>query len=142
MLNRVMLIGRLGADPEIRYLANGDAVATVRLATGERYKDRTSGEAKEATEWHRVVFFGRLAEVVGEYLKKGSLVYIEGRIRTRKWQDSNQQDRYTTEIVATRMVMLGGTRQEAPSGRSSPDQMPPVPESAWDEDPTTDTVPF
>jgi single-strand DNA-binding protein len=142
MLNKVMLIGRLGADPETRYLAKGDAVVTVRLATSERYTDRTSGEAKESTEWHRVVFFGRLAEVVSEYLKKGSLVYIEGRIRTRKWQDSDQQDRYTTEIAATRMVMLGGTRPESPSERPSPDQMPSVPESAWDEDPTADTVPF
>jgi single-strand DNA-binding protein len=114
----------------------------VRLATSERYKDRSSGEAKEATEWHRVVFFGRLAEVVGEYLKKGSLVYIEGRLRTRKWQDSNQQDRYTTEIAATRMVMLGGTRPESPSEQRNPDQMPSVPESAWDEDSTADAVPF
>jgi single-strand DNA-binding protein len=143
MLNKVMLIGRLGADPETRYLPNGDAVTTVPLATSERYRDRTTGEAKEATEWHRLVFFGRLAEVISEYQKKGSPIYVEGRIRTRKWQDWSQQDRYTTEIIAGRMRMLGGTRTEPPPGGPAPDHAAPsVSEPAWDDDPTMDDVPF
>lgn len=107
-VNKVILLGNLGADPETRYMPNGDAVATVRLATTETWKDRNSGEKREATEWHRVVFFRKLAEIVGQYLKKGSSVYIEGRIRTRKWQDKDGQERYTTEIEATEMQMLGG----------------------------------
>jgi single-strand DNA-binding protein len=107
-VNKVILVGNLGADPEVRYLPSGDAIANIRLATTDRYKDRTSGEMKEATEWHRVAFFGRLAEIVNEYLKKGSAVYIEGRLRTRKWQGQDGQDRYSTEIVAEQMQMLGG----------------------------------
>ncbi|HVW51500.1 MAG TPA: single-stranded DNA-binding protein [Trinickia sp.] len=107
-VNKVILVGNLGADPEIRYLPSGDAIANIRLATTDRYKDKASGEMKEATEWHRVAFFGRLAEIVGEYLKKGSAVYIEGRLRTRKWQGQDGQDRYSTEIVADQMQMLGG----------------------------------
>jgi single-strand DNA-binding protein len=107
-VNKVILVGNLGADPEVRYLPSGDALANIRLATTDRYKDKASGEMKEATEWHRVVFFGRLAEVVSEYLKKGSSVYIEGRIRTRKWQAQDGTDRYSTEIVAEQMQMLGG----------------------------------
>ncbi|WDD95342.1 single-stranded DNA-binding protein [Burkholderia sp. FERM BP-3421] len=107
-VNKVILVGNLGADPEVRYLPSGDAVANIRLATTDRYKDKASGEFKEATEWHRVAFFGRLAEIVNEYLKKGSSVYIEGRIRTRKWQGQDGQDRYSTEIVADQMQMLGG----------------------------------
>jgi single-strand DNA-binding protein len=107
-VNKVILVGNLGADPEVRYLPSGDAVANIRLATTDRYKDKTSGEMKEATEWHRVSFFGRLAEIVNEYLKKGSSVYIEGRIRTRKWQAQDGTDRYSTEIVAEQMQMLGG----------------------------------
>jgi single-strand DNA-binding protein len=107
-VNKVILVGNLGADPEVRYLPNGDAVANIRLATTDRYKDKASGEMKEATEWHRVSFFGRLAEIVSEYLKKGSPVYIEGRIRTRKWQAQDGTDRYSTEIVAEQMQMLGG----------------------------------
>ncbi|CAM2191445.1 ssDNA-binding protein [Paraburkholderia kururiensis] len=107
-VNKVILVGNLGADPEVRYLPSGDAVANIRLATTDRYKDRASGEMKEATEWHRVAFFGRLAEIVSEYLKKGSSVYIEGRIRTRKWQAQDGTDRYSTEIVADQMQMLGG----------------------------------
>jgi single-strand DNA-binding protein len=107
-VNKVILVGNLGADPEVRYLPSGDAIANIRLATTDRYKDKTTGEMKEATEWHRVAFFGRLAEIVNEYLKKGSSVYIEGRIRTRKWQGQDGQDRYTTEIVADQMQMLGG----------------------------------
>jgi single-strand DNA-binding protein len=107
-VNKVILVGNLGADPEVRYLPSGDAVANIRLATTDRYKDKASNEFKEMTEWHRVAFFGRLAEIVSEYLKKGSSVYIEGRIRTRKWQGQDGQDRYSTEIVADQMQMLGG----------------------------------
>jgi single-strand DNA-binding protein len=106
-VNKVILVGNLGADPETRYLSSGDAVTNVRLATTESWKDKASGEKKEMTEWHRVVFYRRLAEIAGQYLKKGSSVYIEGRIRTRKWQDKDGQDRYTTEIEATEMQMLG-----------------------------------
>nr|WP_249173063.1 single-stranded DNA-binding protein [Burkholderia vietnamiensis] len=107
-VNKVILVGNLGADPEVRYLPSGDAVANVRLATTDRYKDKASGEYKEATEWHRISFFGRLAEIVSEHLKKGSSIYVEGRIRTRKWQGQDGQDRYSTEIVADQMQMLGG----------------------------------
>ncbi len=113
MLNKVTLIGRLGADPEVRYMPSGGAVANISLATNFRWKDKQTGEKKESTEWHRVVFFNRLAEIVGEYLKKGGQVYIEGRLQTRKWQDQGGHDRYTTEIIATEMQMLdsrsGGT---------------------------------
>ncbi|MGV2291098.1 single-stranded DNA-binding protein [Trinickia sp. YCB016] len=107
-VNKVILVGNLGADPEVRYLPSGDAVANIRLATTDRYKDKQSGEFKEMTEWHRVAFFGRLAEIVNEYLKKGSSVYIEGRLRTRKYQGQDGTERYSTEIVADQMQMLGG----------------------------------
>ncbi|MBN9114148.1 MAG: single-stranded DNA-binding protein [Pandoraea sp.] len=107
-VNKVILVGNLGADPEVRYMPSGDAVANIRLATTDRYKDKQSGEFKELTEWHRVSFFGRLAEIVNEYLKKGSAVYIEGRIRTRKYQAQDGTERYSTEIVADQMQMLGG----------------------------------
>ncbi|WP_321896778.1 single-stranded DNA-binding protein [Burkholderia cepacia] len=107
-VNKVILVGNLGVDPEVRYLPSGDAVANVRLATTDRYKDKASGDYKEMTEWHRISFFGRLAEIVSEYLKKGSSIYVEGRIRTRKWQGQDGQDRYSTEIVADQMQMLGG----------------------------------
>ncbi|CAD6544622.1 single-stranded DNA-binding protein [Paraburkholderia sabiae] len=107
-VNKVILVGNLGADPEVRYLPSGDAVANIRLATTDRYKDKQSGEFKEMTEWHRISFFGRLAEIVSEYLKKGSSVYIEGRIRTRKYQAQDGTERYSTEIVADQMQMLGG----------------------------------
>src|SRR5262245_51559031 len=106
-VNKVIIVGNLGADPETRYLPSGEAVTNIRVATTDRWKDKASGEMKEATEWHRVAFFGRLAEIAGEYLKKGSPVYVEGRIRTRKWQDKEGQDRYTTEIVADAMQLLG-----------------------------------
>lgn len=105
-VNKVILIGNLGADPEVRYLPSGDAVTNIRLATTDTWKDK-SGEKQEHTEWHRISFFGRLAEIAGEYLKKGSPAYIEGRIRTRKWQDKEGQDKYSTEIVADRMQLLG-----------------------------------
>jgi single-strand DNA-binding protein len=106
-VNKVILVGNLGADPEMRYLPSGDAVANVRLATTDRYKDKQTGEFKEMTEWHRVAFFGRVAEIVGEYLKKGSSIYVEGRLRTRKYQGQDGQERYSTEIVADQMQMLG-----------------------------------
>ncbi|MDH5485588.1 MAG: single-stranded DNA-binding protein [Gammaproteobacteria bacterium] len=105
-VNKVILIGNLGKDPEVRYSANGGALANITLATSESWKDKNTGETVEKTEWHRVVFFRRLAEIAGEYLKKGSKVYIEGKLQTRKWQDKDGQDRYTTEIVANEMQML------------------------------------
>lgn len=105
-VNKVILIGNLGADPEVRFMPSGGAVANIRIATSETWKDKQTGENQERTEWHSVVFFNRLAEIAGEYLKKGSKVYVEGALRTRKWQDKNGQDRYTTEIVAAEMQML------------------------------------
>lgn len=132
-VNKVILVGNLGADPEVRYLPSGDAVANIRLATTDRYKDKASGEFKEMTEWHRVAFFGRLAEIVSEYLKKGSSVYIEGRIRTRKWQGQDGQDRYSTEIVADQMQMRAAdsTRwmtifRSEPRKRSMQQSTPPL----------------
>ena len=117
-INKVILVGHLGADPELRYLPSGDAVANLRLATSDTWKDK-DGNKQEATEWHRVSFFGRQAEVCGQYLKKGSLIYVEGAIRTRKWQDKDGQDRYSTEIRGDRMQMLGG-RQAADTGPAAP----------------------
>ena len=106
-VNKVIIVGNLGADPETRYLPSGEAVTNIRVATTDRWKDKQSGEMKEATEWHRVAFFGRLATIAGEYLKKGSQVYVEGSLRTRKWQDKEGQDRYSTEIRGDVMQMLG-----------------------------------
>lgn len=160
MLNKVMLIGRLGADPEVRYMPSGGAVTTLSLATSRRWKDRQTGERREETEWHRVVMFNRLAEIAGEYLKKGSQAYIEGHIRTRKWQAQDGQDRYTTEIVADSMNMLdsrsGGTsdfggeqaqggysrptsQPQQPASQSSSGSMPPPPPNYDDFD---DDIPF
>lgn len=107
-VNKVILVGNLGKDPEVRYMPSGSAAANVTLATSESWKDKQTGEQKDRTEWHNIVFFGRLAEIVGEYLKKGSQIYVEGSLRTRKWQDKSGNDRYTTEIVANEMQMLGG----------------------------------
>lgn len=124
-VNKVILVGNLGADPETRYTAGGSAVTNVRLATTDSWKDKQSGEQQERTEWHRVVFWGRLAEICAEYLRKGSQIYVEGRIQTRKWQDKDGQDRWSTEIVGNEMQMLGGRGggQSAPpdfdSGRSA-----------------------
>ncbi len=115
-VNKVILVGNLGADPETRYMPNGDALANIRLATTESWKDKATGEKKELTEWHRVVFRAKLAEIVGQYLKKGSAIYVEGRIRTRKWQDKDGQERYTTEIEAREMQMLGGRQSASSSG--------------------------
>jgi single-strand DNA-binding protein len=106
-VNKVIIVGNLGADPETRYTPGGDAITNIRVATTDKWKDKASGEMKEATEWHRIAFFGRLAEVAGEYLKKGSQVYVEGSLRTRKWQDKDGQDRYSTDIRADVMQMLG-----------------------------------
>ena len=116
-INKAIIVGNLGRDPEVRYTANGNAIANITVATTESWKDKQSGERQEKTEWHRVVFFGRLAEIAGEYLKKGAQVYIEGRLQTRKWEDKSGQERYTTEIVASEMQMLGsrgGGASEAP----------------------------
>jgi single-strand DNA-binding protein len=123
-VNKVILIGNLGKDPEVRYSPNGGAIANISLATTESWKDKNTGEQVDKTEWHRVVFFRRLAEIAGEYLKKGSKVYIEGKLQTRKWQDQNGQDRYTTEIVANEMQMLdsrGGSTEfsQAPSNSNN-----------------------
>jgi single-strand DNA-binding protein len=118
-INKVILIGNLGQDPEVKYMPNGGAVTNVTIATSESWKDKNSGEQKENTEWHRVVFFRRLAEIAGEYLKKGSKVYIEGKLQTRKWQDQSGNDRYTTEIIANEMQMLdarGGAGSGAGGG--------------------------
>lgn len=115
-VNKVILVGNLGKDPEVRYMPSGEAVTNITVATSDTWKDKNSGEKKEATEWHRVVFFRKLAEIAGQYLKKGSQVYIEGSLKTRKWQGQDGQDRYTTEIVADTMQMLG--RRE---GGGSPD---------------------
>jgi len=123
MLNKVTLIGNLGADPEVKYMPTGDAVANITLATSMRWKDRQTGERKESTEWHRVVFFRRLAEIAGEYLKKGSQVYVEGHLRTRKWQDQAGLDRYTTEIVADELHMLGS--RSGGTANMGGDQAPP-----------------
>lgn len=124
MLNKVMLIGNLGADPEVRYMPNGNAVTNINIATSRGWKDKESGERREATEWHRVVFFNRLAEVAGEYLKKGRQIYVEGRLRTNKWQTKEGEDRYTTEIVADNMQMLGsrsgGTDSFAQNSTAAP----------------------
>jgi len=107
-INKVILVGNLGADPETRYMPSGSAVTNIRVATTESWKDKDTGDQQERTEWHSVAFFGRLAEIVAEYLRKGSQVYIEGKLRTRKWQDKEGNDRWSTEVVANEMQMLGG----------------------------------
>jgi len=112
-VNKVILVGNLGKDPDMKYTASGAAIANITIATSESWNDKQTGEKQEKTEWHRVVFFRRLAEIAGEYLRKGSQVYIEGKLQTRKWQDQNGQDRYTTEIVANEMQMLGSRGGEA-----------------------------
>lgn len=125
-VNKVILVGNLGKEPEVRYLPNGGAVANVTIATSEQWKDKDTGEKKDRTEWHNVVFYSKLAEIVGEYLKKGSQVYVEGSIRYRKWQDKEGKDRYTTEIIASDMQMLGSrsggsvSYDQAPAESSQP----------------------
>ena len=123
-VNKVILVGNLGNDPDIRYTAGGAAVANISVATAESWKDKNSGEQQERTEWHRIVFFGRLAEIVGEYLRKGSQVYVEGRLQTRKWQDKEGHDRYTTEIVANEMQMLGSKSGGSANYESAPQSQP------------------
>ncbi|MDC0535717.1 single-stranded DNA-binding protein [Francisellaceae bacterium] len=118
-VNKVILLGRLGADPEVRFMPSGAAVANLRLATNDGYKDKQTGQFVENTEWHRVVVFGKQAEVIGEYCKKGSNIYVEGRIRTNKWQDQQGQDRYTTEIVANEFQLIGG-RADSAGGTAAP----------------------
>lgn len=152
-VNKVILIGNLGNDPEIKYMPSGDAVANLSLATSESWKDKNTGEKKEKTEWHRVALFGKIAEVAGQYLKKGSKVYIEGQLQTRKWQDQNGQDRYTTEVVVRgfngSMQMLdgrsgGGDGGYAPA-QSAPQQQPrqaAQPAPAMVDDGFDDDIPF
>lgn len=118
-INKVILVGNLGGDPETRYTANGAAITNITVATSESWRDKQTGENQERTEWHRVVFFNRLAEIAGEYLRKGRQVYIEGSLRTRKWQDQSGQDRWTTEIVGNEMQMLGNRGDDAGAPRSS-----------------------
>lgn len=163
-INKVILVGNLGGDPEVRYMPSGNAVTNVTLATSDTWKDKQSGQQQERTEWHRVVFFNRLAEIAGEYLRKGSKVYVEGSLRTRKWQGQDGQDRYTTEIVASEMQMLdsrggdgGGYAQPDPMGYGQPQgqqrqpqrqapQQPQQPQpqqpAAPDMDPFDDDIPF
>jgi single-strand DNA-binding protein len=146
-VNKVIIVGNLGADPETRYTPSGDAVTNIRVATTDRWKDKASGEMKEATEWHRISFFGRLAEVAGQYLKKGSQVYVEGSLRTRKWQDKDGQDRYSTDIRGDVMQMLGRREGagEPPSERSEPRGEPkaaPAKKPAGKFDDLEDDIPF
>ena len=147
-VNKVILVGNLGKDPEVRYMPNGNAVANITLATTESWKDKQTGEQQEKTEWHRIVMFRRLGEIAGEYLKKGSQVYIEGKLQTRKWQDNSGNDRYTTEIVANEMQMLGGrggggsagfSGDSAPAQSESSSAPAPAPAPAGDFD---DDIPF
>lgn len=143
-VNKVILIGNLGADPEVRYSPSGSAVTNIRLATTDQWRDRQSGEQQERTEWHRVVFFSRLAEIAGEYLRKGSKVYIEGRLQTRKWQGQDGQDRYSTEIVVSDMQMLDSRGEKTPgeysrnedSGGHQPSKQEPqvAPQEDFDDD--------
>lgn len=139
-VNKVILVGNLGADPEVKYMPNGNAVANVTVATSESWKDKQSGEQKDKTEWHRVVFFRRLAEIAGEYLKKGSQIYIEGKLQTRKWQDKNGNDRYTTEIIANEMQMLGGRGGGSTDFGSTSSAAAPAPAAVTDE--FDDDIPF
>ena len=152
-VNKVIIVGNLGADPETRYLPSGEAVTNIRVATTDKWKDKASGEMKEATEWHRISFFGRLAEIAGEYLKKGSQVYVEGSLRTRKWQDKEGQERYSTDIRADTMQMLGGRqgggmgdrsdRADSGAPRGEPQSRPaPAKKPAGKFDDMEDDIPF
>ncbi len=130
-VNKVIIVGNLGRDPETRYMPSGDAVTNFSIATTDKWKDKATGEQKEATEWHRISTFGKLAEIAGQYLKKGSQVYIEGSLRTRKWTDSNGQEKYSTEIKADSLQMLGGKPSESQAQQShAPEQQG----SAMDDD--------
>jgi single-strand DNA-binding protein len=135
-VNKVILVGNLGRDPEVRYSPEGSAICNVSIATTSTWKDKASGEKREETEWHRVVFYNRLAEIAGEYLKKGRSVYVEGRLKTRKWQDKETgADRYSTDIVADQMQMLGGRDSGAESGSSEYNQAPAAPRRAQQQRP-------
>ena len=136
-VNKVILIGNLGDDPNSRFMTNGDAVVNVTIATSESWKDKSTGEKRETTEWHKVVFYRKLAEIAGQYLKKGSSVYIEGSLKTRKWQDKEGVERYTTEIVANEMKMLGGKKDSEPR-QAKPDA--PVAGGAFED--FSDDIPF
>ena len=139
-VNKVIVVGNLGQDPETRYIPSGSAVTNLRIATNESWKDKQTGEQKDRTEWHSVAMFGRLAEIAAEYLRKGSQVYIEGKLRTRKWQDKDGNDRYTTEIIADEMQMLGNKASSgAPSTSDSPPTSAPPQSSENDFD---DDIPF
>ena len=137
-INKVIIVGHLGNDPEMRSMPNGEAVANISVATSEAWTDKNTGERREVTEWHRIVFYRKLAEIFGQYLKKGAQVYIEGRLRTRKWQDQNGQDRYTTEIQGDVMQMLG-TRPQSADGANNSQPMPQQDASANAFD---DSIPF
>jgi single-strand DNA-binding protein len=146
-VNKVILVGNLGKDPEVKYMPSGDAVANLTLATSDTWKDKNSGEKKEKTEWHRVVFFGKLAEIAGQYLKKGSKIYVEGQLQTRKWQGPDGQDRYTTEVVVRgfngTMQLLDGrggeggfapAQQSAPAQQQKPQAAPAMADDGFDDD--------
>jgi single-strand DNA-binding protein len=141
-INKVILVGNLGADPETRYMPSGSAVTNIRVATSESWKDKNTGEQQERTEWHRVAFFGRLAEIAAEYLRKGSQVYIEGRLRTRKWEDRDGNDRYTTEIIADEMQMLGGRPGAGAPARTGTDDLPAPPAAGPPGEAFDDDIPF
>lgn len=140
-INKVILIGNLGADPEVRYMPNGGAAATLNIATSESWKDKQTGEQQERTEWHRVSLFGRLAEIAGEYLKKGSKVYIEGSLRTRKWTDKNNIERYTTEIIASDLQMLDGKGSGSSNYESAPQSSQYQPAQQFNQQPAMATAP-
>lgn len=139
-INKVIIVGNLGNDPEIRTMPNGEAVANISVATSESWTDKNTGERREVTEWHRIVLYRRLAEIAGQYLRKGSQVYVEGRLKTRKWQDNNGQDRYTTEIQGDNLQMLGGRNQEM--GGFAPAQSAPAPQAEPPMDAFDDNIPF
>ncbi len=162
-VNKVIIVGNLGKDPEVRYMPSGSAICTVSVATSRQWKDKTSGERQEETEWHRVTFFDRMAEIAGEYLKKGRSVYVEGRLKTRKYNDKDGVEKYTTEIVATDMQLLGGREgggaggdmgggdmgersspapRSAPPARSAPAAPKPAAKSATGFDDMDDDIPF
>jgi len=144
-VNKAIIVGHLGRDPETRYSPDGAAICNISVATSEQWKDKASGEKQERTEWHRIAFFNRLAEIAGEYLKKGSLVYIEGKIHTRKWQDKEGQDRYTTEIVAERLQMLGGRQESSAPEAKEPTaagEGKPAKKPAGKFDDMEDDIPF
>ncbi len=140
-VNKVIVVGNLGQDPETRYMPSGSAVTNLRIATNESWKDKQTGEQKDRTEWHSVAMFGRLAEIAAEYLRKGSQVYIEGKLRTRKWQDKDGNDRYTTEIIADEMQMLGSrSGAGAPAMNDAPPASAPPPQQSTDD--FDDDIPF